>query len=214
MRMAELSRATGVPVPTIKYYIREGLVPGGERTSRNQARYGSAHVRRLRLIRALADHGGLSIATIKELLDAAEDPDMPVDALLGAAQKTVTTGREAGEGPHWDAAAARTAELLDRHGWSDYAGHPAVQGITALLATFYELDRPELVGVLDAYADATKAIAAADLDAVGDAADRAHAVEVVVIGTLLGDALIALLRRIAQADRSRQIFGADRATSA
>ena len=37
MRMAELSRRTGVPVPTIKYYLREGLLPPGERTSPNQA---------------------------------------------------------------------------------------------------------------------------------------------------------------------------------
>ena len=38
MRISELSSVTGVPVPTIKYYIREGLLPRGERTAANQAR--------------------------------------------------------------------------------------------------------------------------------------------------------------------------------
>ncbi|WP_346281659.1 MerR family DNA-binding transcriptional regulator, partial [Pseudonocardia sp.] len=33
MRMAELSARTGVPIPTIKFYLREGLLPPGERTS-------------------------------------------------------------------------------------------------------------------------------------------------------------------------------------
>src|ERR1700716_801088 len=45
MRMAELSAESGVPVATIKYYLREGLLPPGERTSRNQARYDDVHVR-------------------------------------------------------------------------------------------------------------------------------------------------------------------------
>jgi len=32
MRIGELSRRSGVPVPSIKYYVREGLLPAGERT--------------------------------------------------------------------------------------------------------------------------------------------------------------------------------------
>ena len=55
MRISELSSRSGVPVATIKYYLREGLLPAGERTSATQARYGDAHVERLRLVRALVD---------------------------------------------------------------------------------------------------------------------------------------------------------------
>jgi DNA-binding transcriptional MerR regulator len=53
MRMAELSRASGIPVATIKFYLREQLLPAGERTGPNQSRYGEEHLRRLRLIRGL-----------------------------------------------------------------------------------------------------------------------------------------------------------------
>jgi DNA-binding transcriptional MerR regulator len=207
VRMADLSRATGVPVPTIKYYLREGLIPGGERTSRNQARYDDGHVRRIRLVRALAEYGGLPIATIKELLGAAADPGTSLGSLLGAAQRTVTSHRPPDGGPHVEAAEAKTATLLETHGWQECADHPAVQTLTELLAAFYELGHPELIGVLDAYAEAAKVIAAADVASLGDAADRAHAVEVVVIGTLLGDSVIAALRRIAQADTARRLFG-------
>src|SRR3954451_23931437 len=79
VRMADLSRESGVPVPTIKYYLREGLVPAGERTSKNQARDADRHVRRIRLVRALVDYGGLPIATIKELLRLADDARTPVN---------------------------------------------------------------------------------------------------------------------------------------
>ena len=33
MRISELSTRSGVAVPTIKYYLREGLVPEGVRSS-------------------------------------------------------------------------------------------------------------------------------------------------------------------------------------
>jgi DNA-binding transcriptional MerR regulator len=61
--MSELSAATGAPIATIKYYLREGLLAPGERTSPNQARYDGSHVRRIRLIRALLGPGGLDVAT-------------------------------------------------------------------------------------------------------------------------------------------------------
>jgi hypothetical protein len=47
-------------VPTIKYYVREGLLPPGQLASPNQTQYDNSHLRRLRLIRALTEVGGLS----------------------------------------------------------------------------------------------------------------------------------------------------------
>ncbi|MEP6649003.1 MAG: MerR family transcriptional regulator, partial [Lapillicoccus sp.] len=55
MRLAELCAATGVPAATVKYYLREGLLPPGERVSATRADYGPPHVERLRLIRALVE---------------------------------------------------------------------------------------------------------------------------------------------------------------
>nr|MDT0525976.1 MerR family DNA-binding transcriptional regulator [Streptomyces sp. DSM 41633] len=37
MRLAELSERSGVPTATIKYYLREGLLPAGRRISATQA---------------------------------------------------------------------------------------------------------------------------------------------------------------------------------
>jgi DNA-binding transcriptional MerR regulator len=74
MRIAELSRRSGIPVPTIKYYVREGLLPPGELTSPNQAQYDETHVRRLKLIRALVDVGDLSIAATRDVLASIDSP--------------------------------------------------------------------------------------------------------------------------------------------
>src|SRR5690606_4216279 len=89
MRISELSAQTGVPVPTIKYYLREGLLPEGERGAPTQAAYGEAHVQRLRVIRALST-AGVSIAGTRRVLDALDDPPEDAHRLLGTAHAAIT----------------------------------------------------------------------------------------------------------------------------
>jgi DNA-binding transcriptional MerR regulator len=73
MRIKDLSASTGVPIPTIKYYLREGLLSPGVKSSPNQADYDEEHARRLRLIRVLLDLGGLDVKSLKHLLSASGD---------------------------------------------------------------------------------------------------------------------------------------------
>ena len=65
MKISELSSRTGVSIPSLKFYLREGLLPQGQLSAPNQADYSESHVRRAALIRALRDVAGLSIAKIK-----------------------------------------------------------------------------------------------------------------------------------------------------
>lgn len=51
MRMRELEKRTGVGRETIRYYIREGLLPEPDRASRNSASYTDDHVARLKAIK-------------------------------------------------------------------------------------------------------------------------------------------------------------------
>ena len=53
LRMGELAEASGVPAPTIKHYLREGLLPEPVKTSRNMAYYPPEFVDRIRLIKRL-----------------------------------------------------------------------------------------------------------------------------------------------------------------
>jgi DNA-binding transcriptional MerR regulator len=59
-----LTRRSGIPRSTIKFYLREGLLPAGEPQGRNQALYGPRHLERLELIRALREVAGLPLDVI------------------------------------------------------------------------------------------------------------------------------------------------------
>ncbi|MFC3712068.1 MerR family transcriptional regulator [Sphingoaurantiacus capsulatus] len=72
MRMRELEQRTGVGRETIRFYIREGLLPEPERASRNSASYTDDHVARVRAIKRLQEERFLPLAIIKNLLDASD----------------------------------------------------------------------------------------------------------------------------------------------
>ncbi|WP_344447735.1 MerR family transcriptional regulator, partial [Kitasatospora nipponensis] len=91
MRISELSRRSGVPVATIKYYLREELVPAGVATSATQAEYDDHHLRRLRLARALIAVRGLSVSTTREVLRALDEHSTDLHLLFGLALGAVST---------------------------------------------------------------------------------------------------------------------------
>src|SRR5215475_7835283 len=135
MRIAELSRDSGVPVPTIKYYVREGLLEPGELTSPNQAQYDESHVRRLKLIRALAEVGGLSIGAIRQLLAAANSPGTSPHEALGKAQYATAPRYDYRASDASQRAAAQQAdELISRHGWRISPESPARELLASVLA--------------------------------------------------------------------------------
>jgi Cu(I)-responsive transcriptional regulator len=72
--IGELSRWTGVKVPTIRYYEQVGLMPAPPRTEGKQRRYGPAAVDRLNFIRH-ARELGFEVDAIRELLALSAQPD-------------------------------------------------------------------------------------------------------------------------------------------
>ncbi|MFD4240064.1 MerR family transcriptional regulator [Streptomyces sp. NPDC058525] len=209
MRIGELSRRTGVPVPTIKYYVREGLLPPGELSSPNQASYDDGHERRLRLVRALLEVGGLSVAAIGDVLAAIDDKERPVHKLLGTAAHRLVP--EYGGGAPDDAervlARERVVRLIEERGWRVPADHPAAEALVAALASLGRVGHGSFADVLDEYAEAAQRVGRADLDYTARRRlDREGLVEAVVVGTVVGDAMFAALRRMAQTDASSRIF--------
>ncbi len=73
LRMRELAAASGVPAPTIKHYLREGLLPEPVKTSRNMAYYPPEFVERIKLIKRLQEERFMPLKAIKNVLE--EDPD-------------------------------------------------------------------------------------------------------------------------------------------
>jgi DNA-binding transcriptional MerR regulator len=207
MRVAELSTRSGVPVPTIKYYLREGLLHSGQRHQPNQAEYDEQHLRRLALIRALGDVGGLSIAAIGEVLAAMDAPDKSMHQMLGAVQEGITSTKTVVDGEARARAAKLVDELIERRGWlSDQEGpvYDQVVGVLARMNAFGLLEDGERLAV---YADAVQRIAEFDVRMVGGQDGVDAIAERVVAGTVLGEALLNALRRMAHQDVSARLFG-------
>ena len=85
-RISDLARETGVPVGTIKFYIREGLLPEPTvKTGRNMAYYDHSFVDRIRCIRELQQKRFLPLGVIRAILDGDTEVISPreVATLLG-----------------------------------------------------------------------------------------------------------------------------------
>lgn len=199
MRISELSRATAIPVATVKYYLREQLLHEGVRTSATQARYDESHIVRLNLIRALLGPGGLSIARAHEVLEAIDHPPESVHDLLGVAATAVS--RPVRRRDH-----ERVHALMQHWGWTvddkDCTTHDeladALDGLDAA-----DFTMPE--GLLDLYAAQLEPIARAELAAVPTDSPTA-AVRYVVLGTVLVEPIMLALRRMAQQEASVRRF--------
>ncbi|MEQ1956370.1 helix-turn-helix domain-containing protein [Mesorhizobium sp. CN2-181] len=76
LTIGELSRRTGVKIPTIRYYEQMGLMTAAERSEGNQRRYGTEERDRLSFIRHARDLG-LTIEAIRELIELSAHPDRP-----------------------------------------------------------------------------------------------------------------------------------------
>lgn len=81
--IGEVSRQTGIKVPTIRYYENVGLLASPARTAGKQRRYGAVDVARLNFIRHARDLG-FEISDIRELLSLSAEPEQSckeVDAI-------------------------------------------------------------------------------------------------------------------------------------
>ncbi|MBL8544876.1 MAG: helix-turn-helix domain-containing protein [Hyphomonadaceae bacterium] len=74
--IGHVAKATGVKVPTIRFYEQEGLLPSPARTQSNRRIYADADIRRLTFIRHTRTLG-FELEDIRALLDLADNPHRP-----------------------------------------------------------------------------------------------------------------------------------------
>ncbi|CAN5679250.1 MerR family transcriptional regulator [soil metagenome] len=205
MRISDLSRQSGIPIPTIKFYLREGVLPAGSRTAPNQATYGEAHLRRLHLIRVLAEVGGLTLSAVRRVVDALGHDELPLTEVLSVAHRaleTVTAG-----GPGLSEARREVDAWIEARGWEVTAGAPARDALAATLVALRGLGWQVGPRVFDRYAGHMDEIARTELAYVAGMESREAAVEATVIGTVVFERAMVALRRLAQEHHSRQLLG-------
>ncbi len=205
MRISDLSRESGVPIPTIKFYMRRGLMPAGVSTARNQATYGDRHLRRLHLVRTLAEVGGLSLESIRGVLHALDQRNSPLHDVLAVAHLALRRD-ESPSDPGLPAARSEIDAWLTQRGWKLSQGTPAADDVAGTLIALRRLGWKVGPEVFDRYADHADAIAEAEIAYVAGTSDPEAAVEATVIGTVLFERALTSLRLLAQEHHSRQRF--------
>lgn len=213
MRLAELSRRSGVSTATIKFYLREGLLPPGERISSTQASYDEEHLRRLQLVRALIQVGGISVADARAVLAAVDDASLDQVSRMGTA---VAALPQALPGPSADDREAPTAdqvarEVQERLGWLVVPENPAhlalVSAVSALLRLGYPCDSEALLP----YGELAERLAAHEVALIEEFAAPTTQLEAAVALTVLYEPVLLSLRRLAQAEQAtRRLRGGTR----
>ena len=191
MKISELSRASGVPLATVKWYLREGLLPPGRSTAATQAQYDEEHVARLRLVRALVNVGGLSLAAVRSVLEAV-DSDAGPAAAVGTAHDALPPRGAASDRPPTRALAA-----VDHLGWQVDPRSAAMFQLEAALTAVEDVGMPAGPERLSVYGAAALSVAEEDVAGV-PATSAADAVRFVVVGTVLYEPVLLALRRLAQ----------------
>jgi DNA-binding transcriptional MerR regulator len=202
MRISQLAERAGLPVATVKYYQREGLLHEGVLTAPNQAHYDESHLRRLELIRALVGPAGQSIASTRRILTAISDPPTSEYDLLGIAHQAVTPAPE-----RMPATFARAERLLGHLGWDVSRCAPA--SVAALEEALLGLEAGGFFvedEVLERYGRAMMGVAVDEVDDVPTDSPEAAA-RFVILGTVLVEPLLLSLRRLAQQTASAKRFG-------
>lgn len=201
MWMAELSSRSGVPIATVKYYLREGLLPPGESTGATRAAYSDEHVRRLRLVRALSDVGGLRLADVRRVLAAVDDEDTTLHDVLGVAQAALSPVGPAPTRRSVD----RVAALVRRRRWRVAPDGANAAALARALDAMDDVDDGLPDEALDGYAGVVADLAAVEVPTI-DASSAETAVRQTVVRTVLVEPVLLALRRMAHEDVSGRRF--------
>ena len=191
MKISELSDRSGMPVATVKFYIREGMLPRGEAVSATRAEYGDEHLARLQLIAALADVRGLPLSRVRDILALIDAPaDDPIETLgraVGALPPYVEADRD-----DYPRARRAIAEL----GLSYDPDFTAVAQLDEALGALETAGLDASPAVLRRYGDAMRGVAAEEIAPMAGMS-RTEALSYAVLGTALYEPVMLALRRLA-----------------
>ena len=199
MQLKELSERTGISPASIKFYLREGLLPAGQSVHATRAEYSPQHVTRLELIQALRRVVGLNITQIRNLLKLADD-GVPRLELLAAVQRTVLQLDEVGT-DDGDVPTQGGDSVVRFRNWPDVPSD-ARRALNTHLERMENLGVPVADEVLDAYSQAVDNIAHFDITATTAPDDVNQLILSAAVGMHLHGQLVLKLLALAQASHA------------
>ncbi len=209
MRISELAQTTRMPVATIKYYLRERLLPEGQKRTERLTEYDAEHVRRLGLLRLLREVGQVPVAALRRLVQTTQGNAVSIHEMFTAATVAlIPTPTADMVGPPM----LRTVdELIASAGWSHVPQeHPDRQNLAALLEQLAAYDtHPRDPAEIAPYLRFADEIARYEIPHLDDAKDRIGLLEEMAVGQIVFGQMLASLRRLAEAHHSYFRFGND-----
>lgn len=200
MRLQELSEATGMPIASIKFYLREGVLPSGRPLTATRSDYDDRHVRRIRTIQTLRGVNRFSVEQIRAVVALVDSGATRVEIMKALQREIHSLG---------DPVPGRTAEgnaVVTARGWPDVP--TAARG-----ALDDHLEEMARLGVslppdaLDVYGRAVDLIAHVDIDDAASAEDLDTLVSKAAAGMHMHSQLVLKLLGLAQASRSIALYG-------
>ena len=193
--VSELAERADLPLATVKYYLRAGLLPAGRVTGPRSAEYDERHLRRLHILRALREVGGAPVSSLQAIVEALEDPTRPTHDLFCEISDDLSPPLPE-DGP--TAEVDRTLDaVIEGVGWT---GVRTDAGARRRLAAVVQLGGSELLTVnpeiLASYARLADELCRAEIAMVDPTKDRQGTLEDMVVGEAVFGEILALLRRL------------------
>jgi DNA-binding transcriptional MerR regulator len=194
--VSELAERADVPLATVKYYLREGLLHAGETTGPRRAEYDEGHLRRLRVLRLLREVGEVPVTSLRQIVEALDDELLPVHDAMTQIADVITSGPEPGE---QDASAlAMVDELFALMGWNRI--RPESVDRLRLASLVSALNAPGPLGadvdVLSFYAGVADQLARTEISLVDHSIERSRLLEDMVAGSVVYGQVFELLRQL------------------
>ncbi|VXB64729.1 Transcriptional regulator [Arthrobacter sp. 9AX] len=203
MQLQELSERAKTPTASIKFYLREGLLPVGETIHATRAQYSERHVERLELIQVLRRVVGLTIEQIRSLVRMADDR-APRLSLLAAVQRVVLKLDAPGTGSG-EAGAAPSDAVVRLRRWPDYPSE-ARDALNAHLQLMDSLNIKVGEELLDIYSRAMDDVARFDIAVTAAPGSADRLILTAAVGMHMHSQLLLRLLALAQTSHSIRRF--------
>jgi DNA-binding transcriptional MerR regulator len=205
MLVSELAERADVPLATVKYYLREGLLAPGETTGPRRADYDETHLRRLRVLRLLREVGGVPVTSLRQVVEALDDERLPVHDTMTLVADVISAGPEpAAQDP---AALDIVDAVISAVGWRQVRGESIDRQRLASLVSLLNGPGPLAAGVevLTFYAGIADQLARAEMALVDHTTDRSELLEQMVTGSVVYGQVFQLLRQLGHEHHHAQV---------
>jgi DNA-binding transcriptional MerR regulator len=203
--VSELADRADVPVATVKYYLREGLLPVGVSVTPRRAEYDESHLRRLRILRLLREVGGVPVSSLRVVTDALDDADLPIRDVMALTADVISAGPE--PGAQDEVSLAIVDEVIGAIGWDGLRPESIDRLRLASLVATLDGSGPLVadVEVLRYYAGVADQLARTEVHHVDYTRDRAELLEEMITGSVLFGQIFGLLRQMGQEHHHRRL---------